>query len=106
MNRCVAAAVERNRRAMVDVHNVTSEEMRRRVLLEEGVFRGVATASAALLDMFWKAREGDEYRAISIRIEDIPSLIVCHRCGGSGPGVDQLIATITTPPIWQIKWAA
>lgn len=63
-------------------------------LLEEGVFRGVATASAALLDMFWKAREGDEYserlRDISIRMEDLPTLIVCHRSGRSGPGLYEL----------------
>ena len=79
---------------MVDVRSLTTEVMRRRVLLEEGVLRGAATASDALLDMFWRARESDEYqerlRAISIRMEGLPSLIVCHGCGRSAPGVDQL----------------
>ncbi len=32
---------------MVDVRGVTAQEMRRQVLLEEGVFPGVATADAA-----------------------------------------------------------
>ncbi|MGO8863072.1 MAG: hypothetical protein ACLQRH_20250 [Acidimicrobiales bacterium] len=47
-----------------------------------------------ILDMFWRARESDEYqellRAISTRVEDIPSLIVCHTCGRSDPDVDEL----------------
>ena len=61
---------------MVDVRSLTTEVMRRRVLLEEGVLRGAATASDALLDMFWRAHESDEYqerlRAISIRMEGLP----------------------------------
>ncbi len=79
---------------MVDVRGVTAQEMQRQVWLEEGVFPGVATADAALLDVFWRARGSDEYqellRAISTRMEDIPSLIVCHTCGRSDPDVDEL----------------
>ncbi len=40
---------------------LTTEGMRR-VLLSEEVFRGVATADEAVLAMYWRARDSDEYQ--------------------------------------------
>jgi hypothetical protein len=44
------------------VVGIKGEEEMRRVLLSEGVFRGAGTADAALLEMYWRARDSDEYQ--------------------------------------------
>ena len=81
---------------MAVVDEITAQQIRRHILLQEGVFNGAATADADLLDMFWRAHEGDEYqerlRAISILREVIPGLLICHVCRLSGLGLGDLIA--------------
>jgi hypothetical protein len=81
---------------MVATDEVTAQQIRRHVLLQEGVFDGVAAADADLLDVFWLARESDEYqerlRAISLTKDDIPGVVICHVCRRSGPDADELIA--------------
>jgi hypothetical protein len=92
---------------MAAVAGMETTQMMRQVLLEEGVFKGAANADADLLDMFWQARASDEYRerlrTVSIRIEDPPSPIVCHRCGRSDPGIDELTDFPDEPEVGALR---
>jgi hypothetical protein len=40
---------------------MTTQEIRR-ILLDEGVFKDIATADVVALDMCWRMRESDEYQ--------------------------------------------
>jgi hypothetical protein len=50
------------------ITGVSTREMRR-ILLDEGVFTGVALADAAVLAMYWQARDSDEYQYRRIALE-------------------------------------
>jgi hypothetical protein len=81
---------------LVAVGEVTAQQIRRHVLLQERVFLGAATANPDLVDFFWRARESEEYqerlRAISSRREVVPGVVICQVCGRGGPEDDELMA--------------